>query len=157
MLPDLLNHLRYLLRRCRFDDELDAEVRFHLETRADELEAKGLMRAAALAQARREFGSTARALEDTRSAWQFRWLEDLASDLRYAARSFRRNPAFALTATACLALGVGVNTTIFSLATEVLFSQPSVRDPQSLAAIRVGGNSHAPMNVYRFSPRRPHL
>jgi predicted permease len=150
MLTELMNRVRYLLGRSRFDDELDAEIRFHLEARAAELEAEGLAPAAALAQARREFGSSALAREDTRSAWEFRWLADLGADLRYAARSFRRNPAFALTAVACLALGVGVNTTIFSIATEVLFSRPSVRDPESLAAIRVGGNSHAPMNVYRF-------
>jgi predicted permease len=150
MFTELLNRVRYVFRRSRFDAELDAELRFHLETRAAELQAEGIAPAAAFAQARREFGSTALAREDTRSSWQFRWLEDLASDLRYAARSFRRSAAFTFTAIVCLALGVGVNTVIFSIAMEVLFSRPSVRDPQSLAAIRVGGNSHAPMNVYRF-------
>ena len=88
--------------------------------------------------------------EETRSAWQFRWLEDLASDLRYAARGFRRNPAFAATAIACLALGIGANTTIFSVTTEALFSRPSVRDPQSLLYVRVGGMSHVPVSDFRF-------
>ena len=69
------------------------------------------------------------------------WLEDLFSDLRYAARAFRRNPGFALTAIFCLALGIGANTTIFNITTSFLFSQPSCRDSASLIAIWEGGNS----------------
>jgi len=143
MLTEWMQHLSYLFRRGRFDEELDAELQFHLETRADELEAGGIARPDAMAQARREFGPAARMGEETRSAWQFRRLDDLASDLRYAGRGFRRNPAFAVTAIACLALAIGANTTIFSLTTEVLFSRPSVKDASSLLAFRVGGGSHA--------------
>ena len=150
MLAELLNRLLYLFRRSRFDAELDDEMRFHLETRAAELESDGLAPAAARAQARREFGSSARSSEESRSAWQLRWLEDLAADLRYAARSFRRNPAFAATAIVCLALGIGVNTVIFSIATEVLFSRPSVADPPTLLSVRVGGNSSVPLDLFRF-------
>jgi predicted permease len=150
MITDLLRRLSYLMRRGRFDEELDAEVRFHLESRADELEARGMARKDALAQARREFGSAARMQEETRSAWQFRWLEDLASDLRYAARGFRRNPAFAATAVACLALGIGANTTMFSVASEALFSRPSVRQPETLRQVRIGGMSHVPLDEWRF-------
>ena len=145
-----LRRLTYLFRRSRFNHELDAELQFHIEARADELEQTGTPRSAALAQARREFGSSTHAREDTRSAWQFHWLEDLFADLRYAARAFRRNPAFAFTAVACLALGIGANITIFSIATEVLFSEPSVRDPHTLVQVRIGGNSHSPMREYRF-------
>src|SRR5437016_14641750 len=99
---ELKNRFGYLGRRSRFDDDLDDEIRFHVDSRADELAATGIHRRDALAQARREFGSPARMREDTRSAWQFRWLEDLRADLRYAARAVRRNPAFAVTAIACL-------------------------------------------------------
>jgi hypothetical protein len=103
MFTEWLNRLLYLVRRSRFDVELDRELQFHLETRADELEAEGLGREAAMARARREFGPHARTREEVRSAWQFRVLEDLAGDIRYAARAFRRNPAFAATAIVCLA------------------------------------------------------
>src|SRR5262245_40117748 len=103
---ELLRKIFYLGRRSRFEDELDTEVQFHLDTRASELQRAGLSAADAQAQARREFGSATRMSEDTRSAWQLRWLEDLFADLRYAARGFRRDPVFALTAIACLALGI---------------------------------------------------
>jgi predicted permease len=149
-ISDFLRRVAYLFRRRRFDAGLDDELHFHLESRADELQAAGVTRAAALAQARREFGPAARMSEDARSAWQIRWLEDLASDLRYAARAFRRNPAFAFTAAACLALGIGANTTMFSITTEILFSRPSVVEPETIANLELGGNSHAGQRTYRF-------
>ena len=116
----------------------------------DELEQAGLSGADALRQARREFGSTLRSREEARSAWQIRWLEDLGSDLRYAARALRRNLALTLAAVGSLALGIGANTTIFSVAREALFSEPSCRDPQSLVEISVSGNTWIPMSQYRF-------
>ena len=142
--------LGHLGRRSRFERELEDEVQFHIESRADELEREGVPRAESILRAQREFGSSLRAREDTRSAWQFRWLEDLSSDLHYAVRVFRRNPSFALTAICCLALGIGANTTIFSVAMEVLFSQPSCRDPRSLAQISFGSGDWIPMTQYRF-------
>ena len=144
------NRLAYLFRRSKFDRELEEEMRFHLEARAEELEQAGLTAPDALRQARREFGSTLRSREETRSAWQVRWLEDLASDLRYAARALRRNPALALAAIGSLSLGIGANTTMFSVAREALFSEPSCRDPQSLVQISTRGNSWVPMAQYRF-------
>ena len=65
---EVVNRVAYLFRRGQFDRELDLEVQFHIETRADELEWSGLAREQALNQARREFGSESRALEETRSA-----------------------------------------------------------------------------------------
>ena len=70
--------------------------------------------------------------------------------LSYAGRALRRNPGFAAAAIVSLALGIGANTIIFSLTMEFLFSEPSARDPARLAAIRVGGNSHARMRQDRF-------
>jgi predicted permease len=144
------NRLGYLIRRSRFDREFEEEMSFHLQARAEELEQSGMASGEALRQARREFGSTLRSGEETRSAWQLSWLEDFASDLRYAARALRRNPALALAAIGSLALGIGANTTMFSVAKEALFSEPSCRDPQSLAQISTRGNHWVTVAQYRF-------
>src|SRR5215472_13689513 len=119
--------LRYFGRKTRLESVFDDEVQFHVESRASELEQTGLPREEALMQARREFGPAARIREESRAAWQIRWLEDLISDMRYAFRALRRGPGFTAAAIFSLALGIGANTTIFSLTMEFLFSEPSVR------------------------------
>jgi predicted permease len=116
----LLHRIGYLSRPRRFDHQLDAELRFHIDSRADELERQGYRRSAAEARALAEFGSRTRVAEDARAAWQFRWFEDLTADIAYAIRSFRRYRAFAVTAVGCLALGIGANALIFSLVNAAL-------------------------------------
>lgn len=140
----------YLGRRSRFHSELQDELEWHIECRAEELEQSGVPRDAARSRARREFGSVTRAAEDTHDSWRIGWIEDLCSDLRYAGRALRRSPGFALAAIFCLALGIGANTTIFSITTSFLFSLPSCRDASSLIAIWEGGNSASSIADYKF-------
>jgi predicted permease len=149
-LRELWLRLCWLAGRSRFHAELAEEIKFHVESRAEELEQGGVPRAEAIARARREFGSRLKVSEDTSGAWQVRWLEEIFSDLHYAGRAFRRNPGFALTAIFCLALGIGANTTIFSITTSFLFSQPSCRDSASMISIWEGGNSGSSITDYRF-------
>ena len=147
---ELWRRLRYLTSRSHFQSELGDEMQFHIDCRAAEFEEAGVAHEEALLRARREFGSQMRVADNTHGVWQFRWLEDLSSDLRHAARALRRNPAFALTAIFCLALGIGANTTIFSITTSFLFSLPSCYDASSLIAIWEGGNSSSSMADYKF-------
>jgi predicted permease len=147
---ELTHKLSHLVGRGRFDASLEEEVRLHLEARVDELVAGGMSRPDALAEAHREFGSAARIAEESREAWRWNWLEDLMLDLRYAARTLVRDRGFAVTAVLSLALGIGVNTTIFSLTAEFLFSEPSVRDPKTLLQVQIGGGSPPPMREYKF-------
>ncbi len=147
---ELLHKLTFLRKNTRFDNDLVSEIRFHQETRAEELISSGMSAREARAQAQREFGPRLRVHEESRAAWQFQWLEDLLADLNYAARAFLRNPGFALAAILSLALGIGANTTIFSLTTEFLFSNPSARDTAHLRYVILGGNSHSPIEKYRF-------
>ena len=86
------NRVRHVGRRLRFDQELEVEIRFHIDTRVEELQRSGLSSDEARTQARREFGSVIRTREESREAWRFGWLEDLAADLRYGSRAFRRSP-----------------------------------------------------------------
>jgi predicted permease len=132
---EVVNRLRYLGRRGKFDRELDVEIRFHIESRVAELVESGMTEAEAITKARREFGSGAISQEDSRSAWQFGWLEDLLADLRYAARSFLHSPTFAAAAIGCLALGIGANTLIFTLVDSVLLRKLPYSDPDRLVAV----------------------
>ncbi|HTA45368.1 MAG TPA: ABC transporter permease [Bryobacteraceae bacterium] len=149
-LHEMWRRLLYLGRRDRLHSELNDEMQFHIESRADELQHGGISRAEALSQAHREFGSSARIAEDANDAWRFRWLDDLISDVRYSARALRRNPGFAVAAVFCLALGIGANTTIFNITTSFLFSLPSGRDASSLISILAGGSSASPLSDYKF-------
>jgi predicted permease len=136
-LSEWMNRLRYLGRRSRFEDDLDTEVRFHIESRTDELIASGLSPRAAEMAARAEFGSITRSAEDSRAAWQWRWLEDLAADLRYAFRAFGRSPGFAITAVVSLALGIGANAAIFNAIYTVLWKPLPISKPEELVAVSV--------------------
>lgn len=136
MFRELIRRIGYLGRRARFDAEFGTEVEFHLGERAAELESEGLSRQEAVAQARREFGSRALATEDSRSAWQLDWIEQMLSDLRQAARSFARGPMFALTAICCLAIGVAANTLVFSLINAVFLRPLPYPDANRIVAVR---------------------
>jgi hypothetical protein len=111
---ELLRRVQHLHRQSQFERELDDEIQFHIESRAEELQAEGVPVHEALQRARREFGPRARSAEDSRAAWRFQWLEDLWRDLGHAARIFAKSPGF--TAVAVLSLGIGVGATYVSFA-----------------------------------------
>jgi len=136
-LTEWINRIKYFARRARFDRELDAEIQFHIESRAAELREAGLSPPDAIRKARREFGSTARAFEDSRAAWQFQWIEDVGSDLRYAVRAFRRSPGFTVTAVLSLALGLGANAAIFTALYTVLWKPLPISHPEELVAGKI--------------------
>lgn len=129
------NRIRYLWQRARIDDDVEAEIRAHLAARIDELEASGLPRETARRQAHNEFGSVNRARDESRAAWQLRWLEDAVADLRYALRTFRRGPAFVITAVLSLALGVGATSAIFTALDAVLWRPLPIADPDSVVLL----------------------
>jgi predicted permease len=132
---EILRRTWYLGRRSRFDRELNDEIQFHIDTRAEELEQQGVPGNAAREQARREFGPRARMTEDTRRAWQFQWLEDLWKDLRHATRAARKSPGFTAVAVLSLALGVGANFVIFIFVDEALLRPLAVPRPNEVVAV----------------------
>ncbi len=118
-------------RRDRAED-LDRELRGHLELEAEELQEAGLASNEAHYAARRALGNATLIKEDIRAVWNWPVLEQTGQDLRYATRTMRKNWAFFTAAILSLALGIGANTAIFGLIDALLLKSLPVRDPQSL-------------------------
>lgn len=115
--------------RRKREDDLERELRSHLETEAEERDDPYA--------ARRALGNLARVKEDVRDAWGWMWMERLGQDLRYALRTMRQSPGFTATAVLSLALGIGANTAIFSLIDALMLRWLPVRDPQELVQVQI--------------------
>jgi hypothetical protein len=127
---------RRWLSRARHETELDAEIQAHLDLEAEERQDAGLPPSDARLAARRAFGNVGVVREEVRDVWGWTPVEQFLQDVRYAARTVRRSPGFTLTAVLSLALGIGANTGIFSLADALLFRPLAIREPGSLAVVR---------------------
>jgi predicted permease len=121
---------------------MDEEVRFHLEARAADLMRDGLDSREAMRRARLEFGGIASHKDEMRHSLGLRWLDDLATDLRYAARILRKSPGFTAIAVGSLALAIGANTTIFSLANAILYERLAVPHPEQLRLFTLIGDKN---------------
>jgi predicted permease len=124
--------VRMLARRGKFASELDEEMRLHREMKERELAERGVAADEARYAAARAFGNEMNLRERGRDAWGWRWLEDLVQDLRFGARMLRKNPGFTFVAVLTLALGIGVNTAIFTLVHAVMLKSLPVEGPEQL-------------------------
>jgi len=128
----LLRRFLFTFRRSRFERELDEEMRFHLEMKAQEL--------GDAYRARRAFGNPMWLREVSRDMWSWTSVERLVQDLRYGLRVLRRNPGFTAVVVVTLALGIGANTTVFSLFNAILLRELPVKEPHRLVNL---GPSHS--------------
>lgn len=130
----MFERIRALLgRREQIDAELDEELAFHLEVKADRIaKEQGIPREEAMRQARLSFGNRANVKADTRQNWTFGKLEGILQDIRFALRTLVRDRGFTAVAVLTLALGLGANTAIFSLLNGLLLKRLPVHEPDQL-------------------------
>ncbi len=116
-------------------DTLDDDIRDHVERETEANIERGMPPREARLAAWRRFGRVSAAREDARAVWTPGWLDHLHQDLRYAVRGIRRRPGFSAAAAAILALGIGVNTAVFSVADALVLRPLPVAAPGELRAV----------------------
>jgi predicted permease len=157
-----LDGIRYriaaMLHRSRYAREREREMHLHLELDAAQREhtARGALSSRdAWSAARRRFGNVTYLSEETRRMSALGWLDSLERDVRFAARSMRRAPGFTIVIALSLALGIGINASIYSLIDAVLARPLPVHDPGRLVIVGdpsdVDSRGHGTPNGELFS------
>jgi len=135
VLSDVRFRLRALFSRDSVEQELDDELRFHIEHEADKYERQGMSHEVAVRRARLEFGGVEQMKEASRDIRGTMRLESIFRDLRYAIRSLKGRPAFTFTVIVTLAVGIGANTAIFTLVDSLLLRPLPVPHPEQLVIV----------------------
>ena len=127
---------RSIVRRGDVERELDEELRYHIEQQIAQNIARGMSPDAARTAALKSFGGVEYHKEEARDRRGTRWLEDLAGDTRFAVRSLRRTPGFAVVVVLTLSLGIGANTAMFTVLRGTLLNSLPNRDGDRLIYLR---------------------
>jgi predicted permease len=135
VLSDIRYRLRAVFSRGSLEQELDDELRFHVEREAEKYERQGMSHEAAVRRARLDFGGVEQMKEASRDMRGIDRLESIVRDLRFSVRSLKSRPAFTLTVIATLALGIGANTAIFTLVDALLLRPLPVSHPEQLVIV----------------------
>jgi predicted permease len=130
--------LMRLVRRDRMERDLSRELDFHVASEVDRLVADGVEPAEARRQALASFGGLEPIRERARDARGTRWVEQVWQDLRYTLRVLGRSPGFALAAVASLAIGIGANVALFTVADALLLRPLPVERPEQLVFLNRG-------------------
>ncbi|PYK42215.1 MAG: hypothetical protein DME46_11890 [Verrucomicrobia bacterium] len=123
-------------RRSQMENDLDEELRAHIQLRADDLERLGLTRVEAERRARLEFGGEARFKEECREAIAGNFIDILFQDLRFSSRMLRKSPGFAVVVILTIALGIGATTAIFSVVDATLLRPLPYPKSEQLVSIQ---------------------
>jgi predicted permease len=143
LLARLRSWLKWMVKRQRLETDLEAEVRFHLDSYAADLVRDGVPAAEAMRRARIEFGGVESHKDAIRASVGLRWWDDLWGDLQYGARILWKSPGFTAIAVVSLALAIGANTSIFSVANQLLYAQLGVPHPEQLRLLTAIAGEHS--------------
>ena len=130
-----MSWLQRLFGRRRMEEQLERELRFHLDEHAADLVARGLSSDEARWQAMLALGGAEQVKEQCRDARGTRWLEDGLQDARYTVRTLRKQPGFAAVVLLTLALGTGATTVVFTVVNGVLLKPLPYPEPDRLVAL----------------------
>lgn len=134
-MTSFLRKVGWLFRRQAREEDLQEELRFHIEETAEEYRLNGTSPQDAELAVRRDLGNVGLVQEDTRATWTWNWLEQLGQDVRYASRALIQNRVFTVMAVLSLALGIGANTAIYSFLDALLLRALPVTEPHQLAVL----------------------
>jgi putative ABC transport system permease protein len=155
---ELWRRLVLLVRRDRFREELEEEMRLHQALRAETQRETGMSPEAAADASRRAFGNFGVALEASQDIWGGRWVDALGQDLKYAFRLLRRAPVFAISVALTLSLGVGTTAAMFGVVDGVLLRPLPIHNQERVVVIwtenQVAGFSHMPLSRRSFEALR---
>jgi macrolide transport system ATP-binding/permease protein len=138
----ILARLGNLFRNNRAEQELAREVASHLALMADDFERRGMPREEAQMAAKRAYGGVEQVKQAHRNERSLMWLEHTIQDLRHATRALARSPVFTLVAIVTIALGVGINTTLFTAYNAVALKPLPVANASSVVRLRRTLESH---------------
>jgi predicted permease len=127
--------LKSFISRNRLERDMAAELQAHIDMQAAANQAAGMSSQEAYYAARRQFGHLDGVKETVRDQRNWSWLESWLKDFRFAFRSLRKAPGFTAVALLTLALGIGVNTAVFSIVNNLFFQPLPVRDPENLVVV----------------------
>jgi predicted permease len=151
---------RIFSSRKQFEASMDEELRFHVERQTAANIAAGMPADEARRHARLQLGATEGLKESCREERSGHWFDSFLADVRYGFRGLRNNPGFTAVAVLSLALGIGANIAIFTLAQEVLLEKLNVRHPDELRMLNwVGGKGnvvHSTWGTYNDLPNDEH-
>jgi hypothetical protein len=139
-------------RRTRMLQDLEQDIRDHIEKETQDNIERGMPPTEARYAALRKFGNVTRITEETRELWSFVWLEQLVQDVRFGLRMLRKSPGLTAIAVSTLALGIGANTAIFSMVNALLLHPYSFRNLDRMVLVWQDSGSDAALEKGYIAP-----